>query len=88
MTSDFYFTATSCFPEKCPRKTPFKAQWGGGGHPKKNNGGVTFAFLFYNSLCHNQMLHYTKLAHLALKVIQVNNYGIVVNFLHISNNLT
>ena len=29
MTSDFYFTATSWFPGKCPRKTPFKAQWGG-----------------------------------------------------------
>ena len=29
MTSDIYFTATSWFPGKCPRKTPFKAQWGG-----------------------------------------------------------
>ena len=27
MTSDFYFTATSWFPGKCPRKTPFKAQY-------------------------------------------------------------
>ena len=30
MTSDIYFTATSWFPGKCPRKTPFKAQCGGG----------------------------------------------------------